>query len=242
MTAAPCTVSVVVPVYNEEDNVLPLVEEFEGVARQLPGLEVLLVDDGSRDATWARIADAAARYPFVRGLRGERNRGQTAAMLIGLAHARGDVLVTMDGDRQNNPADIPRLVARVGVVDVVCGYRAVRRDTWSRRAASRLGNAIRNAVTGDGLRDTGCSLKAFRRVCLNDLPPLNGAHRFMGAYFRLHGRTLEQIPVDHRPRTHGASKYTNLKRLPRTAFDLFGFLWYRRRLLCDLRAGERVGG
>lgn len=235
-------VSVVIPVYQEQDNVIPLLDEFVPVSRQLPGLEVLVVDDGSTDATWTRLREAAPRYPFLRGLRADRNRGQSAAMLLGLREARGDILVTLDGDRQNNPADIPRLVEATQRFDVVCGYRAKRRDTWSRRLASRLGNSIRNAVTHDGLRDTGCSLKAFRRDCLGDLPALNGVHRFMGAYFRLAGRTLEQLPVDHRPRTQGVSKYTNLKRLPRTAFDLIGFLWYRSRALRDLQAREHTTG
>jgi dolichol-phosphate mannosyltransferase len=113
----------------------------------------------------------------------------------------------------------------------VCGYRAKRRDSWSRRAGSLIGNTIRNWITKDGLRDTGCSLKAFRKECVADLPPVNGAHRFMGAYFKLHGRSMIEIPVDHRPRRAGTSKYTNLKRLPKTFFDLIGFVWYRSRLL-----------
>ena len=235
-------VSVVIPVYQEQDNVPALAEEFIPLIQHLPDLEVLLVDDGSTDATWARIVEASQRHAFVRGLRAERNRGQSAAMLLGLQQARGDILVTMDGDRQNNPADIPTLVQALDRVDVVCGYRAKRRDSWSRRMASRIGNGIRNAVTHDGLRDTGCSLKAFRKVCVDDLPPVNGVHRFMGAYFRLAGRTIEQLPVDHRPRTHGVSKYTNLKRVPRTAFDLIGFLWYRSRVLRELRLREQTGG
>lgn len=234
-------VSVVIPVYQEQDNILPLAAEFVPVAAQMPGLEVILVDDGSKDATWSRIVEARSQFPFLRGVRGDRNRGQSGAMLLGLHQARGEVLVTMDGDLQNNPADIPNLVQATERFDVVCGYRAKRRDTWSRRVASRLGNAIRNAVTHDGLRDTGCSLKAFRRACRDDLPALNGVHRFMGAYFRLSGRSIEQLPVDHRARTHGTSKYTNLKRLPRTAFDLIGFLWYRSRVLRDLRARETSG-
>ena len=224
-------VSVVIPVYNEQDNVALLAGEFARLHEAWPDFEVVLVDDGSADATWARIGEAAARHPFLRGLRTPQNRGQSAAMLLGLREARGEVLVTLDGDLQNNPADIPRLVEKIGPVDVVCGYRARRMDSWSRRAASRLGNAIRNAVTHDGLRDTGCSLKAFKRECAADLPAVNGVHRFMGAYFRLHGRTIEQVAVDHRARQHGASKYTNLKRLPRTFFDLVGFAWYRSRIL-----------
>lgn len=221
--------SIVIPVYNEEDNVMPLAEELNALTGRLASFEALLVDDGSRDATWARIQEAARRFPCVRGVRSVTNRGQSAAMILGFAQARGDVIVTMDGDLQNNPADIPRLVERVGPSDVVCGYRAKRKDTWSRRVASRIGNGIRNRVTRDGLRDTGCSLKAFKRACAADIPPLTGAHRFMAAYFKLHGRTIEEIAVDHRHRIHGQSKYTNLKRLPRTAFDLIGFVWYRRR-------------
>lgn len=223
--------SVVVPVYNEEDNVSLLVDELAAVVAGQTDAEVILVDDGSRDQTWKRIEQAAATHPFVRGVRSIRNRGQSAAMLLGLAHTRGEIVVTMDGDLQNNPADIPALVEELSDCDVVCGYRAKRRDSFSRRVASRIGNGIRNRVTRDGLRDTGCSLKAFRRACIADLPPVNGMHRFMGAYFALNGRTIKQVPVDHRPRQHGQSKYTNLKRLPKTAFDLLGFVWYRSRYL-----------
>ncbi len=227
----PLRLSIVVPVYNEADNVLPLAEELAAVEAALGPIEAIFVDDGSTDETPARVREAAARYPFVRGLRFPTNQGQSAAMLAGLTAARGEVLVTMDGDLQNNPADIARLVEALREADVVCGYRARRRDSWSRRVASRIGNAVRNRFTHDGVRDTGCSLKAFRNECRADLPPLNGVHRFMPAYFRLHGRRVIELPVDHRPRTRGASKYTNLRRLPRTVFDLFGFCWYRSRRL-----------
>lgn len=223
--------SIVVPVFNEADNIAPLTAEFAALGETLPPYEVVFVDDGSTDETPLRVRETAARHPFVRGLRFPSNQGQTAAMLAGLAAARGEILVTMDGDLQNNPADIPRLIDALGEADVVCGYRARRRDAWSRRVASRIGNAVRNWFTRDGVRDTGCSLKAFRRECRDDLPPVNGAHRFMPAYFRLHGRRVIELPVDHRPRTRGVSKYTNLKRLPRTMFDLIGFCWYRSRRL-----------
>lgn len=225
-------VSVVVPVYNEEENIAPLAEEFDLLRAQGWELEVVFVDDGSSDRTPERLREAAAARPFLRAFRTARNCGQTAAMLSGLRQARGDVVVTMDGDLQNNPADIPALVAAIdGEVDVVCGYRAKRRDSWSKRVASRIGNTVRNWFTHDGIRDTGCSLKAFRRSCIDALPAVNGAHRFMPAYFKLHGCRVIERPVDHRPRRHGTSKYTNLKRLPRTAFDLLGFVWYRRRFL-----------
>lgn len=223
--------SVVIPVFNEEANIAPLAQEIIHATRAGEEVEVLLVDDGSLDHTWERIQEVATANPLFRGIRSARNRGQTSAMLTGLHQARGDILITMDGDLQNNPADIPKLVDALDGVDVVCGFRAKRRDSFSRRLGSRIGNTIRNLITDDGLLDTGCSLKAFRRECLADIPPVNGAHRFMGAYFKLHGHTIKQIPVDHRPRQFGQSKYTNLKRLPRTVFDLIGFVWYRSRLV-----------
>ena len=226
-------VSVIVPVYNEAENVLPLVEELAALRGALPELEVIMVDDGSQDGTWAQVEAAVARWPeWARGLRHARNRGQSAAMLTGLAQATGELLVTLDGDLQNNPSDIPVLVSLIGPdCDVVCGYRANRRDSWSRRLASRLANAVRNRVTRDGVRDTGCSLKAFRAACRADLPPLDGVHRFMPAYFALNGRRIREIAVDHRARRRGLSKYTNWKRLPKTVFDLVGFIWYRQRYL-----------
>ena len=227
-------VSVVVPVYNEEENIEPLATELNALSDVVPGLEVLLVDDGSTDGTWTRIEACRAKCPSVRGIRCRQNRGQSSAMLIGLQNAAGDVLVTLDGDMQNNPADIPRLLAALENCDVVCGYRANRRDTWSRRVGSRLANRIRNSFTHDDVRDTGCSLKVFKRTCVGDLPPLRGVHRFMPAYFKLNGRIIREMPVDHRPRTRGQSKYTNLKRLPATIFDLIGFIWYRRRYLPPL--------
>lgn len=227
-------VSLVVPVYNEADNIAPLAEEIAALRARLPELDVWLVDDGSTDATWARIETLMARDPAIRGIRVAHNRGQTAAMLTGMRAAGGEVIVLMDGDLQNDSADIPKLLAELDSADAVCGYRANRRDTWSRRAGSRLANRVRNWVTRDGMRDTGCSLKAFRRACVADIPPLDGAHRFLPAYFRLHGRRLKEVAVNHRPRRHGRSKYTNLKRLPRTLADLFGFWWYRRRLLRHL--------
>ena len=226
-------VSVIVPVYNEAENVMPLVEELSRLTDVLQELEVVVVDDGSQDDTWVRIEAAVARWPLLtRGVRHTCNRGQSAAMLTGLARATGEVLVTLDGDLQNNPADIPRLVSLIGSdCDVVCGYRANRRDTWSRRVASRMANAVRNRFTRDGVRDTGCSLKAFRAACRADLPPLDGVHRFMPAYFALNGRRIRELAVDHRPRRRGVSKYTNWKRLPKTVFDLVGFIWYRKRYL-----------
>ncbi len=223
-------VSVVIPAYNEEDNITPLAEELSAVSEHFDHYEVLLVDDGSKDATWKRICDCAEKFEYVHGLRLLQNSGQSAAMLKGLAAATGDILVTLDADLQNNPADIPAVVQAMGDADAVCGYRAKRKDSWSRRAGSKLGNSVRNYFTHDGIRDTGCSLKAFRKECVKALPPVDGVHRFMPAYFKTRGHTIIEIAVDHRERIHGDSKYTNAKRLPRTLFDLIGFCWYRKRM------------
>jgi len=224
--------SVVVPAYNERDNIEPLVRQLAAALDPLrQAYEILIVDDASSDDTWSRIEACQREFPQLRGIRQPRRGGQSCAMLTGMRQARGAVIVTLDGDLQNDPADIPRLLERLNGCDAVCGYRARRRDSWSRRAGSRLANRIRNWVTQDGVRDTGCSLKAFRRMCVDDLPPLNGVHRFMPAYFRLNGRRIEELAVNHRPRERGQSKYTNLKRLPKTILDLLGFWWYRRRYL-----------
>lgn len=223
--------SVVIPVHNEEQNIAPLVNELAQLQPDYAGMEVVVVDDGSTDGTWSQIAESCSAHAFLKGLRLRENQGQSAALLAGLRHSTGDVLVLMDGDLQNDPKDIPRLVERLRQCDVVCGYRENRHDPLSRRIASRLANAVRNSVTHDGIRDSGCGLKAFVRNCVDDLPPLNGMHRFMPAYFKLHGRRIEELSVNHRPRRFGRSKYTNLRRLPRTVIDLFGFWWYRKRLL-----------
>jgi len=229
-------VSIVVPVYNEQDNVLPLAKELHQLQTVIPDLEVLFVDDGSKDATWGRILEARSSFNTIHGLHYSPNRGQSHAMLVGLQLAAGEVLVTLDGDMQNNPADIPRLLEALEGADAVCGFRAKRKDTWARRIGSKIANRVRNWATHDGIRDTGCSLKVFRKTCVNDLPPLEGVHRFMPAYFKLNGRVIKEMAVDHRARTMGTSKYTNMKRLPRTIFDLFGFVWYRKRYLARLDA------
>ncbi|MFT5124398.1 MAG: dolichol-phosphate mannosyltransferase [Kiritimatiellia bacterium] len=223
--------SVVIPVYNEAGNIAPLLDELATIRDAFEGYEVILVDDGSTDGTPDHLKQAQERYAFLRPILCTSNRGQSAAMLTGLNAATGELIATLDGDLQNDPADIPALARAASSYDVVCGYREKRMDSWSRRLGSRIANRVRSAVTNDGIRDTGCSLKVFKRECVGDLPPLDGVHRFMPAYFMLNGRTIHQLPVNHRSRIHGTSKYTNLKRLPRTLYDLWGFAWYRSRYL-----------
>lgn len=230
------------PVYNEQESISILARELCESLSTLSGSEIIFADDGSTDNTWEEIQKAAAEQALIRGVRSNHNRGQSAALLMGMAAARGEAIVTLDGDLQNNPCDIPMLVERLAHSDVVCGYRANRKDSAARRIASRIANQIRNWVTQDGVRDTGCTLRAFRRECIRDLPPIHGMHRFIPAYFKLNGRRIEEVPVDHRARRYGRSKYTNLQRLPRTVFDLLGFLWYRRRLLPCTAHDAETGG
>jgi dolichol-phosphate mannosyltransferase len=218
-------ISVVVPLYNEEDNVAPLQEE---ISSALAGMEyeLILVDDCSQDATASRIIPG----PQVRVLRFVANSGQSAAMYAGIMAANGSVIVLLDGDRQNDPADIPKLLTALEAgADLVCGYRAKRKDTWSKRMTSRLANAVRSRFTKDGVRDTGCSLKAMRTVCREALIPFNGMHRFIPALIKGLGYKIAEIPVNHRPRVAGVSKYGFGNRALRATLDMLAVRWILSR-------------
>ncbi len=214
-------ISVVIPLFNEEDNIATLQNELEAA---LSGIEheILFVDDGSKDATLARIR----RQPGVRVLEFEKNTGQSAAMYAGLQAARGETIVLLDGDLQNDPADIPRLLEEIRRgADLVCGYRAKRKDTFSKRLTSRFANFVRSRFTGDGVRDTGCTLKAMRRECREALPPFYGMHRFIPALIKGFGYKLVEIPVNHRPRVAGVSKYGFGNRAIKATMDMFAVRW-----------------
>lgn len=191
--------------------------------------EVLFVDDGSTDGSGAVLSDLRSRHPEIRVLRARRNSGQSAAMIAGFRAARGAIIVTLDADRQNDPADIPALLERLPEYDAAAGYRAHREDGLIRRISSRVGNAIRNAVSGDDIIDTGCTLKAFRRECLADLPGFNGMHRFLPTLVRMAGFRVCQVPVNHRPRVAGRSKYGIANRLLPTLGDLLAVRWMKHR-------------
>ena len=219
---SPEQVSVIIPFYNEQDNVASVLSEL--VASQ-PAAEIIAVDDGSTDATWQELQ----RIEGIICLRLPGNRGQSAAMLTGLNKSTREICITMDGDGQNDPADIGRVLSHLGHHDAVFGIRKERNDSWDRRLASKIANSIRRWLINDGISDTGCSLKAFRREMVASLPPVNGVHRFMGAYFKARGYSIEQIPVNHRPRNLGTSKYTNIDRAMRGLYDLVGVRWYLKR-------------
>jgi dolichol-phosphate mannosyltransferase len=235
----PPAVSVVVPVFNEEENIPTMQTELR---QALVGIdhEILFVDDGSSDGTVERIE----RRPEIRILRFAKNTGQSAAMYAGLNAARGATVVLIDGDLQNDPADIPRLLAEIARgADLVCGYRAQRKDTVVKRITSRVANFVRSRFTKDGVRDTGCSLKAMRRECVSALLPFKGMHRFIPALVKGAGYRLVEIPVNHRPRRFGLSKYGLGNRAIRATVDMFGVRWLlsrqvRYKLQEDVKYGQ----
>ena len=221
------SVSVVAPLFNEEESISILQQELS-VALQGVDYEIIFVDDGSIDRTAERIEAA----PNVRVIRFEKNTGQSAAIYAGLHAARGAIAVLIDGDLQNDPADIPRLLSEIARgADLVCGYRAQRRDTRVKRLTSRIANAVRSRFTKDGVRDTGCTLKAMRRECLSALVPFKGMHRFIPALVKGAGYQLVEIPVNHRPRRFGQSKYGLGNRAVRATMDMFGVRWLLSRRL-----------
>ena len=226
VTNAPA-VSVIVPLFNEEENISILQSELRAA---LDGLdyEIVFVDDGSVDCTVERIETA----PNVRLIRFEKNTGQSAALYAGLQAVRGANAVFIDGDLQNDPADIPRLLAEIARgADLVCGYRINRQDTLVKRLTSWIANAVRSRFTKDGVRDTGCTLKATRRECVSALVPFKGMHRFIPALIKGAGYRVVEIPVNHRPRRFGQSKYGLGNRALRATIDMFGVRWLLSRRL-----------
>lgn len=231
MSAAP-RLSVVIPVYDERENLAPLVDELARVLRPLgSAFEILLVDDGSRDGSAESIRELIPRFPELRAIHFKANRGQTAAFDAGFKYARGEVVVTMDADLQNDPADIPKLLDALEGHDAAVGYRASRKDTWLRRVSSAIANGIRNRLSGDDIIDTGCSLKAFRREALLDVKLFAGLHRFLPTLLRIEGYSVVQVSVNHRPRVAGASKYGVWNRALRAFVDLLAVRWMKNRHL-----------
>nr|MDP9186764.1 glycosyltransferase family 2 protein [Verrucomicrobiota bacterium] len=220
-TLALPAVSVVVPVFNEEENMSILQTELQDA---LAGLEyeIVFVDDGSTDRSAQRIKTA----PNVLILQFEKNTGQSAALYAGIGAARGQTIVMIDSDLQNDPADIPRLLEGISRgADLVCGYRAKRKDTITKRLTSRIANFVRSRFTKDHVRDTGCTLKAMRRECVSALVPFKGMHRFIPALIKGAGYRLVEIPVNHRPRRFGQTKYGFGSRALRATIDMFGVRW-----------------
>ena len=218
--------------FNEADNIAPLAEQVIAALRaETRPFELVLVDDASTDATWDRIIAASRADARVRGLRHGRNAGQSAALWTGFRNSRAPIIVTLDGDLQNDPADFPRLLAELEKYDVACGMRTKRQDNALRRISSKIARKARAAMLGVDFRDTGCGLRAFKRPVLDPLFAFNGFHRFMPVLAHSVGARVIEIPVNHRPRVAGISKYGLWNRLGRGIVDLFAVRWFQKRLI-----------
>jgi dolichol-phosphate mannosyltransferase len=219
--------SVVVPLYNEVENIPALQSEIQ-VALEGRRYELILVDDGSTDGTAERVAGGSN----IRLLRFAKNAGQSAAMLAGMKAAVAPVIVLLDGDLQNDPVDIPKLLGEIERgADLVCGYRVKRQDSGMKKITSRVANFVRSRFVGDGVRDTGCTLKALRHECVAALVPFKGVHRFIPALIKSAGFRVVEIPVSHRPRRFGFSKYGLGNRAVRATLDMIGVRWLQTRRL-----------
>lgn len=235
-TTAP-GVSVVVPVHNEAGNIPSLLAEIHAALDGVIDYEVIYVDDGSTDATRHILLESAARDERLRPLMHERNFGQSAALASGVGAARSPWIATLDGDGQNDPADLPALLAKLHEFPageepgMVCGQRVKRRDTWLKRASSTIANGIRTRALHDRTPDSGCGIKVFRRDVFMILPHFDHMHRFLPALFQLAGQRAVSVPVNHRPRLRGRSHYGVHDRLWAGVADLLGVMWLGRRMI-----------
>ncbi len=224
--------SVVVPVKDEAENAAPLAREIAQALAGAPEHEIIFVDDGSSDGTAERLTALRGEIPQLRVLRHGRNLGQSRAIRSGVMAAKGEIIATLDGDGQNDPADLPQLLAALKAdasLAMVSGVRVKRKDTASRRLASKLGNRFRNWMLKDGAADTGCGIKVFTRDAYLALPYFDHQHRFLIALMRREGYGVGFLPVGHRPRLTGRSKYTNFGRMLVSVADLLGMRWLMRR-------------
>lgn len=229
-------VSIVLPIYNEEENVPILVERVLAAVEPLRdryAFELLLVNDGSTDGSLAALRACREKFPAatLRIINLDRNWGLTAAMDAGFRHAAGEIAVTLDADLQNDPQDIPRMLAAIGPYDVVIGVRARRNDPLVKRVSSKIANFIRNTLTRENVRDTGCSLKAYKIGYLRKIKLFTGLHRFLPTLLKWEGARVLEVEVRHHPRLHGTAKYHLFNRLIGPFLDLLAVMWMRRRHL-----------
>lgn len=226
-------VSIIIPCYNEAENIPILLRGINEVLKGVKGLrfECVVVNDGSGDDTEQVLASLRQDYSWLVPVSLVRNRGQSYALWMGLKQSRGGKIVIMDGDLQNDPADIPRLLELMNEADFVQGYRVQRRDDFLRSWVSRQANRLIRYLLGTPVRDTGCGLKAMRRECVEYLIPFNGSHRFYAFLVHAAGFKVVEVPVNHHPRQFGYSKYSIGNRLFRTLFDIVGLLWWKKRVL-----------
>jgi dolichol-phosphate mannosyltransferase len=226
------TLSVVVPVYNEEGNLPVLIPKLTGILKDLGySYEMIFVDDGSSDGSQRILREMAPQTPCLRILRLRENRGLSTALMAGMREARGEKIVTLDSDLQNDPADIPRLLEYLDRYDMATGWRQKREDSWLKKISSKIGNAVRNGLSGENVRDSACTLRAFKRECIQEIPVFNGMHRFFSTLVKMRGYRIIEVPVSHHPRKFGRSKYNIRNRMVRSFIDLLAVRWMKRRAL-----------
>ena len=224
--------SVVIPVYNERDNLEILLQSLTEVMDSLvKGYEVICVNDGSRDGSDEVLKAMKRRYEQLRVVEFERNYGLTAALDAGLSMAKGDIVITMDADMQNDPKDIPKLLKEIGDYDVVCGVRSRRHDPWLRIVSSRIANYIRNRVTKEHIVDVGCTLRAYKRKFLSGLKLFDGMHRFLPTLLKWEGAKVVEVEVEHHPRLYGKTKFGVWNRVFKAFIDLLAVVWMKERRL-----------
>lgn len=227
----PKSLSIVVPVRNEEDNVADLISEIQKSLKRKITYEIIYVDDGSTDQTYKNLITLQKTYKELRVIRHEKSCGQSTAVRTGVKYAKFNWIATLDGDGQNNPADIPKLLnaLKEGVELVGGNRRHSRRDTWIKRISSVIANGVRSSLLQDDTPDTGCGLKLFSRDAFLDLPYFDHMHRFLPALIKRRGGLIVSVPISHRQRTHGQSNYGTIDRLLVGIVDLFGVAWLQSR-------------
>lgn len=236
----PVELSVVVPVFNEEGNLPVLIPRLVGVLNPL-GLtyEMIFVDDGSSDGSRGILKEMTFEYPGLRVIGLKENRGLSTALIAGMKEARGEKIVTLDSDLQNDPEDIPKLLSYLDRYDMATGWRQKRDDPWLKRISSKIANAVRNRLSGEEIKDSACTLRAFRRECIQEVPVFNGMHRFLSTLVKMKGYRIIEVPVLHHSRKFGKSKYNIRNRAFRAFIDLLGVRWLKRRRI-QYEVEERI--
>ncbi|HOQ04882.1 MAG TPA: glycosyltransferase family 2 protein [Anaerohalosphaeraceae bacterium] len=229
---SPVELSLVIPARNEEETVGPLLKRIREVFEK-SGLsfEVILVDDGSTDRTLEILKAEQKTTPWLRILKLDGPHGQTAAMWAGFQAVRGRIVATLDADLQNDPAEVPRLMAMLDKADAVCGWRQKRQDPWLRKVSTKIANFVRNKLTDETIHDSACSLKVYKQCCLERLPFFEGMHRFMPTLVKMQGYRVIEVPVSHHPRYAGRAKYGVWNRLFRAFADLLAVRWMKKRFI-----------
>ncbi len=236
----PIEISVVVPVFNEEENLPVLIPKLVEVLNNLGyKYEMIFVDDGSYDESRTILKRMKSQYPMLRIIGLKENKGLSTALIAGIKEAKGDKIVTLDSDLQNDPEDIPRLLGYLDQYDMATGWREKREDPWLKRVSSKVANHIRNLITKEEVKDSACTLRAFKKTCFRDIPIFNGMHRFLPTLFKMNGLKVIEVPVSHQPRRFGKSKYNIRNRAFKSFCDLTGVIWLKKRHI-QYEVDERI--